>query len=1779
MAQLDALQLSAKIRQRLTDFCVDDNFVNDPKLSGICREFWSSAPQNGGLLSDLWVEGNFPAKQSDWTLAKLVDAGRFDAQLRDQLDKTGAVPSKRPLYTHQYEAMCCAENLEKQAEKPAVVVTAGTGTGKTEAFLLPILNALYDSPLKQEGVKCIILYPMNALVNDQVDRLYSWLEGQTRVRLFHFTSETPENKKAADRQGIPDWDACRVRTRQEARGLENPKTGRKQSQPNPDQVPDILVTNYSMLEYMLCRPQDSVFFGPGLRAVVLDEAHLYTGTLAAEIALLLRRLAIRCGVSTSDFLQMATSATLGSDNLNDLKRFAATIFSKAIGHVQIIQGRSTRVDLDIPAPPERGCAPDDLIQQDWLDRPLMTYGDDMQPILADEPEMCNRLRQQLPVLVDSALVDTAKERNVPARLLKETLGAAPLIHELEKELWEKKHLPLGELAETLWGGQTEVEVKAAIVLLQLAATARALPYQYPLIPHRIHLVARSNDGLSVCVNPDCSGDQHLKLKSSGRVLSGFHETCSSCGGAVLSLFRCRNCGEWLLAGKHDCQYLKPVIPDGEETPSYFHFQPSLNGREYFIDPITAALGGPDAKAVSLYEISECPRCGEGQQAFVSFARRSRLILSILTETVLSEMPHFPTLSKNYLPARGRRLLVFSDSRREAARLGPRLTAQHELQVIRAAILKQIVDEPLGGEETAAGIEEMIKEQEKKLAKPDLVHGLRQVIENTLQIWRLQAKSAAAGGSIDDWCKKLSGQPFLSELLDRETASRHVPEKDGEVWGQREWEVNHEQVKRHAKLYLANEFARTSRGDNLLENLGLVEVTYPGIDELIVPSTLVGVLPHEKARTLLTQIWGDFLKALCDTLRSDGVIALEDSDAVKDTQFDVPYIGYWCAEQASGNRLVSFVGQTLRQRRSWFAAQVLRACGVSDGIEDLANRVLNTAFEQLMEAAHPAGKKPSDGQLPWIQCHARQSGTGPTQDAIQLVFDHLGLRRPVNIYRCEKTGHLWYRSILGCAPVFGCNRTLRPVLDAELDNDARFGRQRREYRDAKVFQMGLWAEEHSAQLSPHENRRLQDLFKYGIRNILSATTTLELGIDIGGLNAVLMSNVPPGKANYSQRAGRAGRRSDGSSAVITFARTQPYDREVFNRVGDYLNRPLRKPLVFLDRNRVVKRHFHSFLIGEFFRAIYPEDQHVGAMNAFGNMGEFCGVPRVAYWGKGDPKPSVQTPISSGPQLDFPWWNPELQALGLEAQFLSYLNWVRDKGQEILDTTIETLLGETRLLRELEDWHSFLQHSIDDFREAIHSWREEYENLLSSWRTTEEEQQAQANAIGYQLRALYAITVIEGLADRQFLPHYGFPIGVQKLRVIAPDQEHHNRVREEDQYRLERSSLLALREYVPGSQLLVGGKMVSSRGLLKHWTDGDTSFGLRGQCCECVKGHFYYWVSKTEHACPICGAEPVIPPKSMLFPKHGFSSAAWESPRFGTDIERIGSAETATMTFLQDRDEEMTPIENLGDIPGLVCHYQEDGEIMVYNKGENNLGFAICLKCGFAESETDYGDGIQKLSTDFVNHAPLHSSNPWTRCWHDGEPQIIRRQVLAAREITDVLMVDFCGCLDSQAHDLALITTLGYALQRAGVQVLELDTREIGVMTVPAGENGALWGVVLYDDVPGGAGHVRELLGLGRLWLEEALRVLYVNPDHHDRCETACLDCILGIDAQNAVRRGLLKRKQAHRILDLLLQGSPLPKPDDFSKQEYQFQENSGSVTPEIDRKRLLQEAQKRLKRRK
>ncbi len=726
--------------------------------------------------------------------------------------------------------------------------------------------------------------------------------------------------------------------------------------------------------------------------------------------------------------------------------------------------------------------------------------------------------------------------------------------------------------------------------------------------------------------------------------------------------------------------------------------------------------------------------------------------------------------------------------------------------------------------------------------------------------------------------------------------------------------------------------------------------------------------------------------------------------------------------------------------------------------------------------------------------------------------------------------------------------LRAVDDDALDRDPRLGRLRREFKASEIFALGLWAEEHSAQLDPPENRRLQDLFRAGLRNVLSSTTALELGIDIGGLSGVLMGNVPPGKANYLQRAGRAGRRADGSSLVVTFARPRPYDREVFGDLGGYLARPLRSPTVLLGRERLGLRHARAFLLGEFFRAVYPEGHKVGAMRAYGLMGGFCGVERVqSFWKSGKPRPPASADLPYVLPGGLPW-KADGEA-GLAGGFLAFLRWAEtSEGMTRLSQPLGAVLHDTPAAAGLARWDGFLRDVREKFAAEIGRWRADYADVLAAWKAVEGDDpgdRARANAVCYQLDTLADTTVIEVLADRQVLPRYGFPIGMLKLRVVVPrtDRSGRERGREEDRFRLERGGLLALREYAPGSKLLAGGKVVTSRGLMKHWTGANvnSAFGLRGLGSECEDGHYSYRIDSQESfdECPVCGAGPRRPPDELLLPRHGFTSALWDPPRRRTEVESVGSVDRATISFARGGSG-AARAEDFGGVPGLLALYREDGEILVYHRGEHANGFAVCVKCGYAESEPrrkpgEAADGLVGLPKSFSRHASLDDAKGKSPCLRSGDPPPLRRRVLAARETTDVLLLDLDRCLPATVDDKeaeAVIETLGRSLLASGSRLLDLDTRELGGF--PLGR-----GIVLHDNVPGGAGHVGELFEKhrdrdgGRSWLEEARRILRGDDAHDARCETACLDCLLTFDVQDAMSRGMLRRRLALEALEAML----------------------------------------------
>ncbi len=1128
MSQLDALKLVDSLRERLVDLGVSENFSGDPHLVAAIRSVMSQVGPSG-LLGDIWVEATRASRSSGKSLTDCADVGLFNSELAKHLVQNGEMPSELRLYEHQYQSLETAVRSHSK-ERPAIAVTAGTGGGKTESFLLPLLNQLYAGERQPGGgIRALILYPMNALVNDQTERLDRWLSGQDRVSYLHFTSETPEDARQATREGLPPAAPHRYRTRQQARGKETSE-GKKTTGGLP---PDILITNYSMLEYMLCRPQDAVFFGPALEVMVLDEAHLYAGTLAAEIMLLLRRMMLRCGVWANQILQIATSATLGGGR-EELKDFVGRLFSSQPESTFVIRGEPAAWQLESVSAdcPEKNSR--EIADTDWLQAGTIIEKLGQQELLVDADE-CKTLAEQLQLVVDESTIRDAfaDSAGCPAMLLWKVLPRAQVIHEIAALMDAPDPKTLDELTSELWGSCDDITRRATTNLLRLAASARPEVTRLPLLPHRLHLQVRAPNALSVCLFPSCESESLSKLPPLGSVTADTVGRCSCCESPSYPIIRCGNCGLWGIAATESNFSLLPTkVTRAEPGRVFFPLSnvfDATNGKRWTVDPASGSCRV--AQGVELYEFERCPTCGEKDFGWLRVS--DSLSLSIATETILSELPAL-SAGRTWHPAEGRRLLAFSDSRQAAARLGPRLASQHQLQMFRAMLAKHANEGRRASDETRY-VREDVERLEREIRSRKIGEDRKRYVQRQLDEKRRELSQRLAGGTIREWVERLEADPLIAQFLDPDLADLAAKQPAQRPWRQLDWDKNRESVKKRIRDILANELARRPRNQVSAETIGLVAISYPGIEQLSLDDHLLGQL-NAACRLKLERVFADFCRLICDVMRIEGCIDLGSQEKNREFGSALTPVGKWMAARTStaSGWLVNLIGKTQNQITLNFACRVLIAAGESDeNARRLAEELLENVFSELVRLAN-------DKTVTWLKSEPRQTDDGNDVEAVQLVFPELGLAVPQTVYECELNGWLWPRNAAGCVPQSGSG-SLREIDVTQPDADMalkRFGRLRRDYNDREVFQRGLWAEEHSAQLSPRETRRLQNLFRQGARNLLSCTTTMELGIDIGGLQAVMMANVPPGKANYVQRAGRSGRRSDGSSAAITFCQDRP-----------------------------------------------------------------------------------------------------------------------------------------------------------------------------------------------------------------------------------------------------------------------------------------------------------------------------------------------------------------------------------------------------------------------------------------------------------------------------------------------------------------------------------------------------------------------------------------------------------------------------------------------------------------
>ena len=778
-----------RIQNALREYIEATYHIGDPTLIEQRRILLE---QEGVLFRAPFIEST-PRYQTERRFADLELDEPAQLLLQSLTSRAGGLQPVLydPPYTHQAEALEWTVR-----DGMSLAITTGTGSGKTESFLLPMLAKLAreaaGSPASfaVPAVRALILYPMNALVNDQLGRLRILL-GDPRVttrfeawagrpaRFARYTSRTlypgvrtakkDQQKLAAiqdfyilllDQAGDPSSpghaNAVALIEKLRSRGKWPAKPdlkawyGQKNSRwldrssgefqravmmPGDPELltrhevlqapPDVLITNYSMLEYMLMRPLERPVFDmtrQWLEAnpdekflLVIDEAHLYRGAAGAEVALLLRRLRARLGVTPDRIQVICTSASFASPEY--ARTFAAQLTGKAVADFRTVRGR-----LAERSPAAAGTADD---ARALAAIPLRDfYRGDTDQARADAVRTLLEYRDVTPAPGASAgqLLHAALSQFAPMGLLiNETMRRAQ---------------PVSEIGVSLFpGADRDLADRAASTLVALGSAARLSDDDAGLLPCRVHAFFRGLPGLWACLDPDCPAvdrDLHPEPGPVGKLYAQPQATCD-CGARVFELFTCRHCGSAYARGYTD------DVADPEylwhEQGSSFHSasggvteltaldllleQPSAgNVDPADIDLITGRInpevlgqrtrsvfiprlrGGEavkgdddddDDEATADGEFKPCGVCGRlagyGRSSVQDHQTKGDQPFQALISRQLEVQPPGATPPTSFAPLRGRKVLVFSDSRQVAARLAPNLQTYSMRDAIRPLILR------------------------------------------------------------------------------------------------------------------------------------------------------------------------------------------------------------------------------------------------------------------------------------------------------------------------------------------------------------------------------------------------------------------------------------------------------------------------------------------------------------------------------------------------------------------------------------------------------------------------------------------------------------------------------------------------------------------------------------------------------------------------------------------------------------------------------------------------------------------------------------------------------------------------------------------------------------------------------------------------------------------------------------------------------------------------------------------------------------------------------------
>ena len=1688
----------------------------------ISEQMSDTLGQEGCFLAPLVFEHTFGWKPSGRTLQSL-EGSVLSATLVKTLSKAKGYELQAP-YGHQLKAW---ETLKELPPK-SVVITSGTGSGKTECFMVPILDDLIceyqNTKQPLVGVRALFLYPLNALINSQQERLHAWTENfgnQLRFCLYNGNTIESNAQVRVEQSKLPNQILSRELLRLE---------------PAP-----ILMTNATMLEYMLVRQVDDPILqkskdAQSLRWIVLDEAHTYIGSQAAELSLLLRRVVHAFGKKAEQIRFIATSATIANKDASErLQKYLADLAGIPTENVVVIGGSRVIPSLNNSEPLAREITLEELQK--------------IQPELETSVERFLALQQH----------QTAQD-----------IRSYIVNHE--------KPVDLNELVErfshSLLKNEYADQQREVLDWIDIMTGTKHPNHDEPFLKLRAHFFQRMLHGLWACVDAQCSHKSpYLSEWQFGNVYISQRSHCE-CNAPVLELVFCQECAAPHLAGEDHQGFLKqasafvqdeftlnqdPDEYDSEEdlslSQSVIVAQAASDNSSYIstnIELENGRIGSPQTEQVTTIKLSRnkaaCSSCEHTFESGAPFFRRAYLgapfYIANAVPTILEFCPD-PDVkdtqgrSPEQLAGRGRRLITFTDSRQGTARLAIRMQQEAERSRLRGLTFQTLSN-------TQAFQDDQPQDQHT-----DNYEGLIQaavLLESMGQTasaldMRKKAQAIKDGIVIKKNMQTLKWSELIHELKSSIDIFEHI--LDYNRYANPELFAGHGALTL-SRLLLTREFARRPKYSNSLETLGMIKVGYRNLTTLQeTPSNWQSTLAcstivDDSTRTNLTlSDWHDFLKVCLDFYVRENSFIKVDPDIMR-----------WVGNRFSSKTLYAPDSTIIVDNRSKKWPQVNKK-GQQSRLVKLLCCV--TGFS-MSNSAH-VDKINHWLITAWRQLTHKQilqlDGTGYV-----LKLDSLEFSLTTSAWVCPVTHRLIDTTLRGITPYlpsnfqeksYQCQYVKMPNFVA-LRADSRpipIAQQVRlklnqSLEVHELRKQNLWTDisdrtaeggfyyrtaEHSAQQSQEKLSRYEELFKKGKINVLNCSTTMEMGVDIGGISAVVMNNVPPHPANYLQRAGRAGRRSESRAIAYTLCKTDPHNQRAFKQPKWPFITAIPSPNITLSSERIVQRHLNALFLSTFL------------------------------------KQSTDSQSGDRTKLTTKW----LFDGDDQSKYLAFINWLAESPKELADP-IRSITHGTTLAIKTHD--AILQDCANLINEIARYWINEQSKITrrieqitldnrNAKADSRVENQAYLRALEMERNRHENEYLLKELAMRTFLPSYGFPTNVVNLNTYNIEQFLHERdqkntskqSREDNIFMFKelpsRGMAMALKEYAPGSQVVIDGRVHRVAGISLNWhrptgtsANEEQKFDIAWRCKTCgsngVEEHAYSSESLNCFKCQNTIGEST---KKIVLRPTGFVTDFFEP----TTNDISAQSFIRTEQPLIQVDGEVVYLPN--PLSGLI-RFGHQGHVFHHNSGNHLNGFAVCMSCGRAESMLP-NDTAPKLLTN--PHRPvggIKGSHKAKDC-----TGFIKNNVHLGFSIqTDVLElylreVQTGNWLSDSDEHQTIAFTLAVALREVIAEHLGVVSTEMGVSArldrdTVTGQKRSV--IQLFDQASGGAGFVLAALEEIPGFIEKMVGKLECSAG----CDSVCSHCLAGQDTQ--IERHELDRHSAFDWINKSGLMQSLSLPDAFSQ---------------------------------